>query len=49
MLERKFYFIPLHGEDAAVAFGQGVDRTGKMGGICCAPKLFIMLRVGTIA
>ena len=34
MLERKFYFIPFHGEDAAVSFRQCMHRTGKMGGIC---------------
>jgi len=49
MLERKFYFIPFHGEDAAVSFGQCMNRTGKMGGICCDSQLLIMLRVGTIA
>ena len=39
MLERKFYFIPFHGEDAAVSFGQCMNRTGKMGGICCDSQI----------
>ena len=35
-------------KSAAVAFGQRMDGTGKVGGIRRAPKLLIMLRVGTM-
>ena len=34
MPQRKVHLVTLHGEDAAIALGQGVDRAGKMGGIC---------------
>ena len=34
MPQKKVHLVTLHGEDAAIALGQGVDRAGKMGGIC---------------
>ena len=33
MFQRKLRFVTLHGENAAVAFGQRMDGTGKVGGI----------------
>ena len=34
MIERKVHFVMFHGENAAVTFGQGMNRAGEMGGIC---------------
>ncbi len=33
MFQRKLRFVTLHGENAAVTFGQRMDGTGKVGGI----------------
>ena len=34
MFQWKIHLIALHREDAAVTFGQGMNRAGEMGGIC---------------
>lgn len=48
MFQWKIHLIALHREDAAVTFGQGMNRAGEWVESAVAPKLLIMLRVGTM-